>query len=291
MKRQAIAAIVLIVGSPLAYADLEDQLQARWSGAWLIVNGELYSNCNGTTTDNYINGDLISGRGLRQFPAGELARITKVNVRRRRVDLTLALEEPVLMEHRDGPFTLYTEASCRVELIVDFADQRTKDLGIEEIEAQFGLWIDRYARRADAEQSDRWNQRERRDYPEDYELTLAEYRSWKVEQHNSLVSARIDESIGESRRLLAAVRTDADFGAGLSEGIVAMRAKFGSDCAQLVASTPDTYRQAAEAPSELWADGYQTGQHLAYHIELGRALEGCYLTPDDLPVETIFSSR
>jgi hypothetical protein len=290
-KRTAVAAIVLIVSSPMAYADVEDTLQSRWTGAWLIVNGELHSNCNGTTTDNRINGDLISGRGLRAFPAGELGKVTRVNVRRHRVDINFDLNETVLIEYRDGPFTLYREASCRVELIVDFGEQRTKDLGVEGIEAQFASWFDRYARLADAEQSGNWNQRERRAYPENYEETLADYRLWKVEQHNRLVDDRIAESLEESRQLLAEVRAEDDFGAGLSYGIDAMRKNLGSDCEQLVASSPDTYRQSHDAPSELWANGYEIGQRLAYYIELGRLLGSCYIEPDDLPAETTFSSR
>lgn len=290
-KHVAVAAIVLIVSAPLAYADVEDELQSRWTGAWLIVNRELYSDCNGATTDNRMSGDLISGRGRRAFPSGELGKVTRVNAKRHRVDITVDLEEGVLIEYQDGPFTLYREASCRVELIADFGEQRTKDIGVEGIEAQFASWFDRHARLEDAKQSDNWNRRERREYPDDYEQTLAEYQIWKVEQYNRLVDERIEESIEESRRLIADVTAEDDFGAGLGQGIAAMRTDIGNDCAQLVASSPDTYAQAHDAPSDVWAKGYQTGQHLAYYIELGRLLGNCYMQPDDLSTETTFSSR
>ena len=283
-KSLAAAAVILAVGSSSAYAGLEDELESRWRGAWLIVDGELYSNCNGTATDNRINGDLISGRGYRAFPPGELGHVTRVNVKRHVVAVTVDLREPVLIDYQDGPFNLYREASCRVEAIVDFGEQRTKDLDVAGIEAQFASWFERYARASDAEASENWNQRERREYPEDYEQTLSEYRAWKVEQHNRAVDERKEQSIEASRQLLAEVTADDQFGAGLGQGIAAMRENIGSDCTELVASSPDTYRQSRDAPSQLWADGYETGQQLAYYIELGRRLESCYIEPGDLSI-------
>lgn len=293
-----IALASLFGFAPQAHAGVEDELESRWEGAWLIIDGEVSSNCNGLSTNNQVNGDLISSRGLREFPPGELGQVTDINVKRRRVDVTIALEEPVLIEYRDGPFTLYREASCKVELQMDFGDERTKDLGVDGIEAQFGSWFERYARRADAEDSAAWNERERRDYPVDYERTLAEYAAWKVEQFNSQIDARIQESADQIQRLIADVSADDEFGAGLSYGIAAMRSTLGAirtdngdDCAQLLASTPATFRQAHEAPAVSWANGYETGQSLAYYIELGRQLPFCYMAPDDPAFQTSFTSR
>jgi len=267
--------------APLAYADLQDELNARWRGAWVIVTGELYSNCNGFTTDNRISGDLVVGNGRYSFEPGELARVTKIDVKRRRVDVFLDIQEGLLIEHRDGPFTLYSEASCRVELLVDYGDMRTGDLGIAGVEEQFDRWLERHARLEDAERSPSWNGREREDYPEDYEQTLAAYEDWKVEQHNAVIDRKIENSIEQTRYLLAQVSSDSDFGAGLSYGIAAMREDLSDDCSRLIASEPETFARSYEAPNPDWGNGYKTGQQLAYHIELSRRLEACYIHSDE----------
>ena len=80
--------------------------------------------------------------------------------------------------------------------------------------------------------------------------------------------------------LLAQVSSDAEFGAGLSFGIAAMREDISDDCGRLVTSSPDTFARKAEAPNPDWGNGYKTGQQLAYHIELSRRLDSCYIEPD-----------
>lgn len=269
--------LTLIGVSPLTHADLQDDLNARWRGAWVIVTGELYSNCNGQTTDNRINGDLISGNGRFAFAPGELARVTRVDARRRRVDVFLDIYEAMLIEYEDGPFTLYREVSCPVELLVEYGGIRTRDLGVAGVEEQFNRWLERHARLEDAEDSPNWNGRIREDYPEDYEQTLAAYEDWKIEQHNSLVEQKIRYSNEQAGYLLAQVRSDSEFGAGLGYGIAAMREDLSDDCSQLVSSEPDTFARSHEAPNPDWGVGFRTGQQLAYHIELSRRLDGCYL--------------
>ena len=174
----SIFALFLVMTSPVAHADLEDRLNSRWRGAWVIVNGELYSNCDSTYTDNRVSGDLVSGKGRVALPSGELAKVRRVDVKRRRVDVFLDLNESVLIEYQDGPFTLYREASRRVELLVDTGG-RTKKLGTGDIEALFAPLLERYARVTEAEHSPNWNRRARQSYPENYEQTLAEYRIGK----------------------------------------------------------------------------------------------------------------
>jgi hypothetical protein len=279
--RLLLPAAALLALSPLAQANLQDELNARWRGAWVIVTGELYSNCNGGTTDNRISGDLILGSGRHAFAPGELARITRVDARRKRVDIFLEIAEPILIEYHDGPFTLYREAACPVELLVDFGDLRTKDLGVAGVEPQFKNWFERYARLEDAEDSPSWNGRLRDDYPDDYPATLAAYEDWKVDQHNRLVADRKEDSIEQTAYLLAQVSSDSEFGAGLSYGIAAMREDISDDCGRLVSSRPETFARSYEAPNPDWGNGYKTGQQLAYHIELSRRLDACYIDTDD----------
>ncbi len=274
----SIFAFFLVMTFPLAYADLEDRLNSRWRGAWVIVNGELYSNCDSTYTDNRVSGDLIRGNGRVALPTGELAKVRRVDVKRRRVDVLLDLNESVLIEYQDGPFTLYREASCRVELLVDTGG-RTKSLGTGDIEALFVPLLERYARVTEAEHSPNWNRRARQSVPENYQQTLAEYRIWQVEQHNQLVEDRINDSVEQASRLLVDVSQDSDFGAGLGYGLAAMKENIRGDCDRLVASNPSTYEKSYDAPNPTWANGYETGQHLGYYIELARRLRGCFTVP------------
>ena len=276
MRKQLIASTLgLFAIAPIAHAGLQDDLNARW-------RGEVYSNCNGIATNNRVFSDLISGEGQMRFAPGEMARVTKIDAKRRRVDVFLDLDEPVLIEYSDGPFRLYREASCEVELLLDFGDEKTSDLGVNGVEAQFAQWFERYTNQADAEQSSNWNERERDEYPIDYEQTLADYRVWKIEQHNLNIEQRIAESDAQTVRLLGQISRDDEFGGGLSHGIAAMVENIEStSCDRLVASSPGTYDESHDAPSESWADGYRTGQMLAYYIELGRMLSGCFIDPDD----------
>ncbi len=275
----SIFALFLAMTLPLAHADLEDRLNSRWRGAWVIVNGELYSNCDSSYTDNRVSGDLIRGNGRVALPTGELAKVRRVDVKRRRVDIFLDLKEDVLIEYQEGPFTLYREAACRVELLVDTAGRRTKNLGVDDIEAQFVLLLERHARLADIEHSANWNRRARQAYPENYEQTLAEYRIWQVEQHNYLVEERINDSIEQASQLLVNVSRHSDFGVGLGYGLVAMKENIAGDCNRLLASNPGTYEKSYDTPNPTWASGYETGQHLGYYIELARRLHSCFKPP------------
>jgi hypothetical protein len=278
VRNVATGSICSLLGiSPLLHADLQDDLNARWRGAWVIVTGELWSNCNGTTTDNRISGDLVSGNGRYAFEPGELARVTRVDARRRRVDVFLDIHENMLIEYQDGPFTLYREASCPVELLLEYGGTRTRDLGVAGVEEQFNRWLERHARLEDAERSSSWNGRLREDYPDDYESTLAAYADWQVQQHNLLVDRKIEQSVEQTGYLLAQVRSDSEFGAGLGFGIAAMREDLSDDCDRLVASDPDTFSRKHEAPNPDWGIGFATGQQLAYHIEISRRLGNCYI--------------
>lgn len=273
----AALAIFLIALSSASLAGLQDDLNARWRGAWLIVTGDIYSNCNGLTTDNRISGDLVSANGRFAFDPGELAKIRKIDVKRNRVDVSLDLNEPLLIEYQDGPFVLYREASCEAELEVDSGDSKTKDLGVAGVEGRFSEWFERYARLDDAKQSPNYNHRLREDYPDDYDITLAEYQDWKIAQHDQLVADRIADSNEKTSYLLAQVRPDSQFGSGLSKGISEMREAMSDNCDVLLSSSPATFGKSVEAPSEYWGDGYAIGQQLAYHIELSRRLGNCFI--------------
>ena len=74
---------------------------------------------------------------------------------------------------------------------------------------------------------------------------------------------------------------DSDFGAGLGYGLAAMKENIRGDCDRLLASNLGTYEKSYDAPNPTWANGYETGQHLGYYIELARRLRGCFTVPAD----------
>jgi hypothetical protein len=273
--------VFLVAFAPAARAGLQDDLNARWRGAWLIVTGDISSNCNGLTTDNRISGDLVSTSGRFIFEPGELARVEKIDAKRNRVDVIVDLRENVLIAYQDGPFTLYREGACKVELEVDFGSRRAKDVGIAGIEAQFAEWFERHARLDDALASASYNHRVREDFPADYDSTLIAYENWKIDEHNRLVADRIADSTEQTSLLLAHVDSDKEFGAGLGSGIASMREAMTDECGRLISSSPATFAESVDAPNEDWADGYKTGQELAYHIELSRRLSRCFIATDE----------
>ena len=119
-------AAVTTLTAPAFAGGIEKDINKRWLGAWVVTRSEMYSDCNAVYTQNRINGSLVSGRGARRFQPGELAKVTKVDAGRHRIDVRISLVEPVLLTYREGPFTLYDEASCRVELEVEVSRDQVK---------------------------------------------------------------------------------------------------------------------------------------------------------------------
>ncbi len=103
MKRIAILiAVVMIFPVSTLASKLERSLKSRWLGAWVVTTVETYSNCNGYYTANRMNGRLVNSRGGHRFERGELAKVVRVDAKRRRVDLLLSLPEPLLVPYNDG---------------------------------------------------------------------------------------------------------------------------------------------------------------------------------------------
>jgi len=274
-----------------ARAGMQDDLNDRWRGAWVVVEGELYSNCDGTYTNNESKGRLIRGEGRVILPAGELAKVHKMDLKRRRVDVFLDIQEPVLQGYRDGPFVLYREEACQVELMIAIPDGGGGDL--ERIEAELDVLLERYPLLAEARRSPAWNRRERRSYPPDYEKTVAEHRAWKAEAFNRGVEDRIRDSVSRSSRLLQGVhsversdvRVQEEFKNGFFQGLNLMTGSIRGSCQQLFASRPSTYARNLNPPNRAWAEGFAAGQQLAYHVGLAERLQGCFASAPPPPLD------
>ena len=285
MKRMIVIAVALLVlPSALNAANLQKSMKRKWMGAWVITTTDTYSNCNGVFTNNRINGRLVASDGFQAFQRGELARVKNVDLKRSRLDLHLALVEPILAEYQEGPFTLYRERECRVALEVTVPRGAVKGKDVGGIDSAIASVIQRFSSETEAKRARDWNRRRRDPFPPDYDQTLAEHAKWKLEMHNDLVQARIDHAIQETSRVADRVRTDADYMEGFTAGIEAARSTRWGNCNQILAVRLKPYRAKAArinlrviAGAEAFNQGRHDGKILIHGLELLRRLPGCFM--------------
>lgn len=272
-RRLAALVALLLAAGPQALwgAGLEDQLNASWRGAYAVVRFPVASSCDNFYNDNDVVGSRVDSKARRRFEAGELVRVERVGARRGRVDVFLHLTEQVLDEVRDGPFTLYEPRSCKIQLRVPVADRWTP----EQVEARLGEILERHDSAARAEASETWNGRRREPFPENYEQTLAAYRTWKAQQANAAVQVRMEAAIEEAARVRDRFRPDPEYLEGFAAGMEEVRDRYFGDCAALVdlSFSPDS----RSGKSSDWRRGYEDGQRLGFNLELLRRLKGCFV--------------
>jgi len=277
MRRPNLVGIGLVVAlSALPLAAGEKELNARWQGAWVVTRAATYSDCGSRYTNNEVRGDLVVASARMSFTGGELARVAKVNLHSRRAEVFLDLLEPVLLERSEGPFLLYDECTCRVELRVP------RDGGGDDaVDRAIGAFLERHATAASARGSALWNERQREDYPPDYDATLAQYAAWRVQQANLAVQGRLDEAIEETSRLVRGIDDDPDYLAGFAAGARKGRDEYySSDCGSLLAkSVSDAVDRAPKGQSSKWNEGYDEGQRLLFFSEMAKRLRGCFVPP------------
>src|SRR5260221_1875759 len=299
MKRFAPVAVILsLVTTPLFANKLERHLEERWRGAWVLSKVAMQSDCAGFHTDNAVNGALVSSKGRFTFRAGELARIDKVDLKRARVDVYLNLPEPMLVSTHDGPFTLYGEARCLVELDVDLERSLVSGDDVAGIEAALGRVLDRHASQDEAQNARIWNRRKRDPLPADYDRTIAEHAAWKAEQVNAGIQSRIDRAFEETSRLTDRITSDKDYMAGFSAGVEAMKAIDLSQCVALLSRDFGGFGappQASRAPAgpeaqQRFARGFQDGQKLIFGLESIRRLPSCFTRTPEAPASRRISN-
>ena len=287
MRRIAIALVVLglwpVTGSA---RELQTDIQSRWLGAWAVVRLDTYSDCSGMYTNNRVNGLLVRSSGASKFDTGELVRVDKIDLKRSRLDVLLSLVEPMLVAYQDGPFTLYREATCRVELEVELPRSDVKDKQAQSIDARLLELLERHPNEASARASRLCNDREREPYPEDYARTVHRHAVWRAEQDNAVVQARIDVAVEESSHAVQRVTESPAYLAGFGEGVEAARKARLDSCASMLALDLAGIRaRAAEAKPGVDAenqDGFGAGQLEAFGVELVRRLPACFVpVPQD----------
>ena len=255
--------------SPALARNIEDELESRWLGAWVLTGVETYSDCAGLYTGNRVNGRLVSGRGRNRFKPGELAKVEKVDAKRSRLDLHLSLEAPLLAQRQDGPFTLYDEAGCRMELQIELPRKLVSDDNVRGIEQLLAPVLARFDTADAAQSSKSWNRRKMAAYPRDYDRTLAEYAAWKAEQTNAAVQAKLERARDEAARVTERLTSDADYLAGFARGLEAARAVRVGGCSDLLGR--DVRATAAAFPQQSSSGHQPQGNQPPNHQPPGQA--------------------
>jgi hypothetical protein len=285
-SRLRFPAVLAALALPAAaFAGIDRSVESRWRGAWVVTRVAVQSDCSGVHTDNAVSGTLVDSRGRFGFRAGELARVDKVDVHRSRIDLILSLPEPILVSTQDGPFTLYNEARCPLELDIDVPKDRIAHDDLNSVEAVLLQVVDRFGAMDEAQRSPLWNHRKRDPYPANYDRTLADYQAWKAQQANAGIQARIDRALEETSRLTDRVTSDRDYLAGFAAGIEKLkgtelggcRGLMALDFSSFAAIPPLSPTVSGSDARQRWVRGYQDGQKLVFGLESIRSLPGCLM--------------
>ncbi len=292
MKRLLLPPIVAIAAITSALAgSLQDAISSRWRGAWVIVQVEVYSGCDGFYTNNRVQGDLVSSKGRRRFSPGELAKVDGVDLKRGRVDLLLTLKASVLSPYQDGPFTLYSRRECKAEIMLELPRDVVSAGDPAPIFERMGQVLERHSSVEEARQAESWNQRMREPYPDDYERTLAQHDAWKAAQHNAAVQALLGTALDEAGRIPDRIREDPDYMAGFAAGVEISRDRYWNGCEKAIAGAFGLIEGSAlrehrdDTPEDrAWRGGYEDGQLLVYSLEMLRRLPGCFVPVPEVPL-------
>lgn len=256
--------------------ELEQRLRNQYQGAWIILKTEAYSNCNGFFNDNVIQDGRISSKAKHFFKPGELGKINKINVKRSRISVMVTFSEPFLANREEGPFTLYDELTCKIELRFNLGRAVIKQKDTASIEAAFNDAFVVFNQEGQATTSKLYNQRVIAAYPENYEETLREYEAWVLEQKFVEIDRKIETCLREMGRILARVQEQGEYARGFVAGIRAMKQESFGDCDQMLHAQPSRYMESPkDRVTPNYKDGYEDGQKVAFYQEVIAILREC----------------
>lgn len=278
-----LSAILLLSASTALASALEDRMERDLEGAWATLRVEIYSNCSGAYNDNAVHASGVSAKADRRFEAGELVKIDKVKVKRSRVDLLLTLAEPVLKSWSDGPFVLYAEAPCKVQLIFDVPREWVKADDHRKILSEIDRRLTTFDSYETARTSPLWNGREREPLPQDYELTLIRHDIWKAEERNLEIQARADQALETALQAASSVSDDPEYLRGFADGVQAMKFWSENDCNQLISANFSSHSNRPRGANKKYKQGFRDGQELVFNLILAKRLEGCYVPVPPMP--------
>jgi len=272
----SLVAILLTAAALSSASDLGDRLDRELKGGWGVLEVEVYSACGGTYSDNEVGTAGVASKASHRFAEGELVKIDNVKVKRQRVDLMLTLAEPLRVSRTDGPFELFDQRSCRVQLQVYVPRELVKQTDLQGLLSEVKRHLTLYSSRDGAEVSDRWNGRETEPLPDDYEETLQRHAVWIAERTNAAVRDGIDHALSEAASAVRHVDNDADYLTGFGEGAEKMGSFSVTSCDSLLRMSFTSYRKKAPADrSRSWKDGWDDGQKLVFHVLLADRLRSC----------------
>lgn len=286
MQKWALLLLVALVSSPLtaSASALENRMERDLEGAWAATRIEIYSNCSGAYNDNDVHGSGVSAKAAHRFETGELVKIDKVKVKYSRVDLLLSLPEPILKSRSEGPFVLYSEAHCKVQLIFDIPRDWIKSGDHRRILSEIDQRLTTFSSYEDARISALWNGRQREPLPEGYEMTLLQYETWKAEERNLKIQARADEALETALQAASGVNDDPPYLAGFADGVQQMKFWSEDDCDRLIAATFSGHSDRPPGnKGKNYKRGFRDGQELVFNLILAKRLEGCYVPVPPMP--------
>jgi hypothetical protein len=276
--------LILLSGVGLvAASDLEDRLNLELRGGWGVVEVEVYSACGGTYSDNEVGVSGVASKASYRFGEGELVKIDKINVKRKRVDLLLTLATPFRTSHMDGPFELYEERVCKIQVIVPVSREEIKRGDVPALLGRIGAVMTVFPSLGEAKSSDDWNGRTIVPLPVGYDETLHRHAMWKAEQTNAAVNRGIDDALSAAARIADGLDDDGEYLAGFSEGAESMSSFYTTDCTALLSASSTTYRKSPPSDrTKSWRDGWDDGQELVLNVLLADRLRACRV-PVPLP--------
>lgn len=281
----ALASALAAPALPALAAQTEELMKTRWLGAWVVTGLETWSTCSGTYTNNRVNGRFVKSKGQHRFQPGELAKVVKLDGNRQRMDVFLEVYEPILVPYQDGPFTLYRELSCKLELEIMVPREAVKGQDIQTLDRALGEVLSRYSTEAEARQAETYNGRERDRYPDDYEYTLARHAIWQAEQTNSRVQAKLDLASETARRLVYGINGDEDYMSGFASGVEKAKSATYRGCPSLTGASFGQYRPGRDSSDgeNRRGRGEQDGRNLVLALELMDRLPSCFVPIPEIP--------
>jgi hypothetical protein len=274
----ALLLVAVLAASSAPASDLENRLQSELRGGWGILEAEVYSACGGTYSDNTVGSSGVASKATRRFDPGELVKIDKIKVKRQRVDLLLTLAVPIRTSRMDGPFEIFDERECRVQLIFPVPREQVKGGDAEALLDTVRTTVTLFPSLADARGSEAWNGREIEALPGDYAETLQRHAAWKAEETNAAVRTGVDRALAAAADISEDLSDDPDFLAGFAEGAEKMSPLTLSDCSSLLGASFTVYHKNApkERPKR-WRDGWDDGQELIFNVLIANRLQGCFV--------------
>jgi hypothetical protein len=271
-----VLALALSAASAGAASELDDRLNQRFRGAWAVLEVEVYSGCAGTYSDNVVGDSGVAGKASYRFEAGELVKIDKVNAKRERVDLLLTLAVPLRTSRMDGPFELFDERECRVQLIVPVPREQVRAIDDGSIIARLEELITLYPSLDEARDSDAWNGREMQALPADYDRTLQRHAVWIAEQTNTAVLEATRRAVADAADVVDDLSDDEEYLAGFAAGAEEMRSFSTTECSLLLAAAFSSYdTNAPKDKPKRWREGWRDGQELIFDVLLADRLQAC----------------